>query len=293
MVFTSKYKSFFIGTCALALIFLFVSGTKAQDTNSDDFDTMPGSEGNTISGPTAYVDSEEKETKYYDAEMATPGGEMSKQGPIGANPESRPAAPFVVVRKDYNADTQSAQLVAADRAVGLGRYDSALKIYEIIEEKTPNDGRVLMGKAVSLQKLGRFDEAMKTYEKLAEIDSKNLDVKQNMLGLLATRYPSVALRRLMELHNENSDNVGIVAQLAFAFARTGDSRSAMEYLGIASSMEPHNASHIYNMAVIYDQAGETVNAVKLYEQALETDTLYGGGRSIPRDAVFERLAQIR
>lgn len=264
----------------------------AQDMPESEFDEMPGIEGNTISGPTASVDEEEEELPFYDSDDVG-SGEMRKQGPIGADPTNRPAAPFVLVRKNYSADSHSAQLTAADRAVGLGRYDSALKIYEILEKKNPSDGRVLMGKAVSLQKLERFDEAMKTYEKIAELDPKNIDVKQNMLGLLATRYPSVALRRLIELHNENADNVGIVAQLAITYAKTGDSQSALEYLGIAASMEPHNANHLYNMAIIYDHAGQTDNAIALYEQALETDTLYGGGRTIPRDAVFERLAQIR
>jgi hypothetical protein len=33
--------------------------------------------------------------------------------------------------------------------------------------------------------------------------------------------------------------------------------------------------------------------VQFYEQALEVDSIYGGNRSIPRDAVFERLSRLR
>jgi Tfp pilus assembly protein PilF len=58
-------------------------------------------------------------------------------------------------------------------------------------------------------------------------------------------------------------------------------------------MEPQNAGHVFNMAVIADRAGDKKQAITYYEEALEIDTLYGSGRSIPRDAVFERLAELR
>tara|TARA_B100001989_G_scaffold251399_1_gene230539 strand:- start:3990 stop:4775 length:786 start_codon:yes stop_codon:yes gene_type:complete len=258
----------------------------------DDFDEIPQIEGNTISGPTAASEPTMDSPTYYDSDDVS-RGEMGSQGPVLYSPRERPAAPYVVVRRDQDAGTTSSQLVAAERAISLGRFDSALDLYEMLERKIGDDGRVLMGKAISLQKLGRFDEAMKVYEKISKLDPDNLDVKQNMLGLLATRYPAVAQRRLLELYQDNADNVGIVSQLAFAYSKSGDFPSALRYLGVASSMEPHNANHIYNMAIIYDQHGDTDNAIKYYEEALEVDTLYGSGRTIPRDAVFERLAQIR
>jgi len=58
-------------------------------------------------------------------------------------------------------------------------------------------------------------------------------------------------------------------------------------------MEPNNANHYFNMGIIADQAGATREAVQYYELALETDTIHGGGRTIPRDQVYTRLAQIR
>ncbi len=114
-----------------------------------------------------------------------------------------------------------------------------------------------------------------------------------MLGLLGTRYPAVALRRLIDLYGANQSHVGLTAQLAVAYAKSGDMNSALRYLGVAASMDPQNANHIYNMAIIADRSDQTKKAVQYYEQALEVDTVYGGGRSIPRDAVYQRLARIR
>lgn len=246
--------------------------------------------GASISGPSA---AEPTAEDFFDAENLVPQGEMAKRGPVKVDPKLQPASKLIIVKKNYEADTQTAQIASAERAMTLGRYDSALQMFDGLYTETTRDSRVLMGRAVCLQKLGRFDESMQAYEKLAAVEPNNVDIKVNMLGLLATRYPSVALRRLLEIHEKNSTHAGLTAQIAMAYAKTGDVESAMRYFGIATSMEPNNANHLFNMAVILDRAGQKKEAVNYYEQALEVDTVHGGGRSIPREAVFERLARLR
>ena len=230
---------------------------------------------------------------FFDAENLVPQGEMAGDGPVNVNPMTQPASKYIVVTKNHDANSKVAQIVSAERALSLGRYDSALSMFDGIYKNNKKDVRVLMGRAVSLQKLGRFDEAMGMYEALSKVDPDNVGVKVNMLGLLGTRYPSIALRRLTDLHNDNQTHVGLTAQIAIAAANTGDSKTALRYLGIAASMEPQNANHIFNMAIISDRAGQTEQAISYYEKALEVDTIYGAGRSIPRDSLYDRLAQIR
>ncbi len=245
-----------------------------------------------ISAPSAFAPQEEEDI-FFDADNLVPQGEMAKEGPNKVNPSTQPASKLIIVKKDYTPDTKAAQVVSAERALSLGLYDSALGMFDTLYAKNKRDSRVLMGRAVTLQKLGRFDEAMQMYEKLSTLEPRNIEVKVNMLGLLSTRYPSVALRRLLDLHAENSSNIGLTAQIGFAYARAGDAQSALKYMGMASSMEPHNAGHLFNMAVIADRAGAKKQAIGYYEKALETDSVHGAGRSIPRDSVFERLAQLR
>lgn len=251
-----------------------------------------------ISGPSvsAVLDEAEasgNESSFFDADDLMPQGEMAKSGPKKIDPVARPASRFVTVQQNAKVDSREAQIVSAERAMDLGRFDAALHLFDILYEENKRDARVVMGRAVALQKLERFDEAMGMYEVLEGLDPKNVDIKVNMLGLLGTRYPSIALRRLLQLYETNKSHVGLTAQLAIAYANTGDAQSALRYLGAASAIDPQNASHLYNMAIITDRAGHKKEAVKYYEQALELDTIYGGGRTIPREAVYERLAHIR
>ena len=232
---------------------------------------------------------------FYDANdlVPVPSGQMVKESPIKVNPEMQPASKMIIVKKNYSEDTQTAHLVAAERALELGRYDSALQMFEDLSAKNRKDPRILMGKAVSLQKLGRFEEAMSVYEKLSDLQPNNIDVQVNMLGLLGTKYPAVALRRLLDLHEKKPTHVGLTAQIGVAYANAKDLTSAMRYLGMAASMEPQNAAHIFNMAVMSDRAGESKDAISYYEKALEIDSVYGGGNTLPRDTIYERLANLR
>ncbi len=218
---------------------------------------------------------------------------MAQQGPVKVNPVYQPASKLVVVKRMTPAKEGASSIVAAERAMSLGLYDAAYEIYDELYHKNKKDSKVLLGRAVSLQKLERFDEAMSVYEELSLLEPENIEVQVNMLGLLGTRYPAIALRRLINLHQKHRDNVALTGQLAVAFAQSGDLESALKYLGMASSMEPKNAAHFFNMAVIADRAGSQQSAVQFYEKALEVDSIYGGGRSVPREVIYERLAKIR
>jgi len=221
--------------------------------------------------------------------------EFKDKTATGIIPTSKPADPskVVVVRKAVKADSQQARIVAAQRALALGRYESALRMYDALYDLNPRDPNVLAGRATAMQKLGRFDESIIGYEELFEVDAGNVEAQVNMLGMMSEKYPSVALKRLKMLHEEHPDNVMIVAQMGIAHGRLGSYEDAITALGMAASMEPRNAEHIFNMAVISDRGGYHDEAMAYYEQALETDSIYGASRSVPRDAIYERLVLLR
>ena len=133
----------------------------------------------------------------------------------------------------------------------------------------------------------------KSFQTLLDINPDNTEAQINMLGILSRKFPAIATRQLKDLAEKNPDNVALFAQIAVSEAQAGNFDSAIRYMGVATSMDPNNATNYYNLAIIADQAGAKNDAVKYYEMALETDTIYGGGKSIPRDQVYTRLAQIR
>lgn len=235
----------------------------------------------------------ENQELFYDADSLVPEGEFVRRGgTLKVNPVTQPASRYVVVRENHGANSTEAKIVAASRAMTLGRYDSALAIYDAIYKRNKRDPRVLMGRAIALQHLGRIEESIQAYAKFLERNPKDVNAQVNMLGLMSEKYPAVALRRLLDLHDKHEDNVGVIAQTAVTYAQMGKTQEALKFLGAAAAMEPKNAGHLYNMAIILDRAGDAVQAVSFYEKALETDALYNSG-GVPREVIYERLAQLR
>lgn len=246
-----------------------------------------------IAAPAFSQDSDVSETSFFDAENYVSEGGGSKGGVRKVNPDVETGMRLVVVEKNHDRDSFHAGLVSAERAMNLGRYDSALSLYEELYEVNKRDPNVLLGRAMAYQHLGDTNGAIHMYEELLKVKPDNIDAHVNMLGMVGQRYPAVALKRLLDLQADHPGNAGIIAQVSVMQAQLGRYEEAIRYLGVAAGMEPQNASHVFNMAVIADRTGNKTEAIRYYEQALEVDSVYGGGRSVPRQAIFERLAQLR
>jgi Flp pilus assembly protein TadD len=230
---------------------------------------------------------------FFDSQSLVPEGEMATTVPRKVNPQLEPGSKLIVVTREAGPGTPQAQLVSAQRAIALGRYDSALRIYNEMYKKDSRNGDVLLGRAVALQKLGQNDEAIRAYEQALDALPQSTEAQINMLGLVGQRYPAVALQRLNELSDDNPEDVRVLAQIAVVQARLGHYDDALGSLGVAASLDQDNALHVFNMGVVADRAGKKAQAIQYYEKALEIDTIYGGSRTIPREAVYERLAQLR
>ncbi|MFK7839971.1 MAG: tetratricopeptide repeat protein [Bdellovibrionales bacterium] len=231
---------------------------------------------------------------FYDAEQNIPRSEIGrKSAPRRVSPADEPGTKIIVVKKNFDSSSRKAEMVAAERAMKLGRYAAALEMYDAMYAKNKRDPNVLMGRAEAYQRLGQDDFAVEAYEELLDNYPNSVEARVNMLGIIGQRFPAVALRQLIDLRKKHTDNVGIVAQIAVTKAALGEYQDAIRFLGIAASLEPQNATHIFNMAVVADKAGERNQAIQFYEQALQADTVYGKGQGIPREAIFERLASLR
>ena len=228
---------------------------------------------------------------FYDGRIPT--GPMGSAAIREVDPELEPAQQLVVVKKAHEETDMEALLVSANRALKLKRYDSALDMFERLYAKNKRDQRILMGLAVAQQNTGRSEAAIKTYEAILDLNPNNTDAMLNMLGILRSQYPSVALRRLMDLHDKYPSNAGITAQIGVTQADLGHHDDAMRFLGMAASLEPNNAQHVFNMAIITDRAGQTKQAIQYYEKALQLDAVYASGRAIPRDTIYDRLSTLR
>lgn len=188
----------------------------------------------------------------------------------------------------------TAQMVSANRALKLGRYDAAKEMYDDLYKLNPRDAQILSGRAILLQKMGFADQAIAAYEELLTLYPDNTDATVNLAGLIRKQYPAVALSKLLDLHMKVPNNAAVTAQLGVAYADSGNYSDALRYLTDASTIEPRNALHFFNMAVISEKASKPAQAISYYEKALELDAIYGDGQNtISREKIYDRLAQIR
>jgi len=231
---------------------------------------------------------------YYDSLSQVPAGAMATSvGPREVNPVMEPAQKMVIVSKDKNENSEESLLVSANRALKLKRYDAALEMFDQLYAKNKRDVRILMGRAVAQQNMGLNESAIQSYEEILALKPNNTDAVINMMGLVRKQYPEVALRRLLELYSKYPNNAGIAAQIGVTNAELGHFDDAMRYLGIASTLEPNNAQHWFNMAIAADRGGNGAQAIQFYERALEVDVMYGASRSVPRERIYDRLSVLR
>ena len=231
---------------------------------------------------------------YYDSLSQVPVGAMATSvGPREVNPVLEPASKMVVVTKDKNETSQESLLVSANRALKLQRYDAALEMYDQLYAKNKRDTRILMGRAVAQQNMGLNESAIQSYEEVLALKPNSTEALVNMMGLVRKQYPEIALRRLLELYSKHPNNAGIAAQIGVTNAELGHFDDAMRYLGIASTLEPNNAQHLFNMAIAADRGGNRAQAIQFYERALEVDVMYGNSRSVPRERIYDRLSVLR
>ena len=230
---------------------------------------------------------------YYDSDSIGPGDLGAAAGPRKVDPRYEPGSSFVVVRKDSSSSSRQANIVAAQRALKLGRYAAALELYEKLYKKNPKNLQVVMGLAVAQQHNGFNESAIATYEEILKRNPRHAGAMVNLMGLLERNQPQVAYNKLQKLWNKGGQNPSVAAQLGLVSAKLGRYEEASRYLGIASSLEPNNALHHYNLAIVLDQAQSPRFAIESYQKALEVDVSNKSGASLPREQIYDRLAELR
>jgi Flp pilus assembly protein TadD len=200
---------------------------------------------------------------------------------------------YVTVKKNHGADDLETRITTARTALGEGRIEAALQMFSDLYKDHPKDRRVLMGRAVTLQKSGQADAALKAYEEVLDQDPKNLEALTNMLGLLKSQDRGLALAKLDELRRDYPSNADIAAQLGISYGAGGDYKNALKYLDIADALSPGSMSVLYNKAVVRDKMGDLENAALLYAAVLQKAADGANDAHLPLDAIRARLAVLR
>lgn len=262
-----------------------VTAPKASDpvkTQADEMEVVPAEQA--IAEKTKPVDD------YFDA----PKGKALKDFPVPSMNAKRDNGSIIVVNNaKVTSKNQDSRVESAHRAYRLGRYQAAIDMYDELYRVNPRDERILMGRALTLQKLSRTSEAIKAYEEILVLNPDNQDAVVNIVGLIRKEYPAVALEKLLSLRDRAPDSPAILAQLGVAYADAGNLEDASTYLKQAVRAEPNKPQHYFNLGVIAERMKDRKAAISYYEKALEVDAVYGNGRGINRDVIYDRLTRLR
>lgn len=200
---------------------------------------------------------------------------------------------YLIVKKDYNPEDFSARLTTALLALSRGRYPAALEIFNALYITNPDDNRVLMGRAVSMQKMGLNGEALPAYEVVLSRDPKNLEALTNMLGILKSQDKAATTEKLQQLQEVYPSNADIAAQLGMSYGSAADYEKSVKYLDIADSLKPDNLDIMYNRAVAYDKMGNKRQAIDQYRQILSVAGNTVPPRGFPLEVVRKRLIDLQ
>ncbi|MBU6476254.1 MAG: tetratricopeptide repeat protein [Alphaproteobacteria bacterium] len=200
---------------------------------------------------------------------------------------------YLVVRKNHGANDYESRLAAARLALSEGHYAAALGLFNDLFSADTDDLRVLMGRAVALQKLGQNAAAMDTYRRVLQIDPDNVEAMTNTLGLINGKDTPEAIDVLQKLRRLYPANVAVTAQLGMLYGVGGDYGNALKYLNMADALKPGDGVILYNRAVAYDHLGKTDEAAALYHRILDLASEGQLGASLPLDDIRQRLATLR
>jgi len=243
--------------------------------------------------------------KYYDSPK---GKALLDIPPPSINPMTEPGQSIIIVHKDRTAPRHvaviekgdeshmvEARITSANRASRIGKDDAAIDFYNQAYKKNPNDPRILMGRAVSYQKVGETEKAIQDYKDVLQIDPNNPEALTNLMGLIGEKKPAVALQNLLTLREKYPRNASVAAQLGVAYAQSGNQQDGLKYLNIAAGLQPENPLHYYNMGVISDRMGDREKAIQYYEQSLDVYSVNGSGSGaeFSRETIYDRLSRLR
>jgi len=86
----------------------------------------------------------------------------------------------VAIAKNPMAKQASEEMEFGYKAAKRGYWQEALERFELADELTPNQARILNNVAVALEANGRFDEARAAYEAALALDPTSSALKKNL-----------------------------------------------------------------------------------------------------------------
>jgi tetratricopeptide (TPR) repeat protein/TolB-like protein len=124
----------------------------------------------------------------------------------------------------------------------LGQYADAVPLFQKAVDLAPNDVLYQRNLADAFRLMGQRDKAMAAYDK--------------------------AIALAFNAYKVNPRDAKNLAQLATCYAKKGDDKRAMEFMGQATAIDPNDNSILFKQGIIHALAGRTSQALASLSDAL-------------------------
>ena len=122
-----------------------------------------------------------------------------------------------------------------------------------------------------LVQMGRLKKAESTFKKALYLDPSNYSLMYN-LGL--TQYQMGSLTEALENFKKAEklySNSQVINEIAVTYSDLGELKEAAYYFKKAAKIDNQNADFPYNLGLVYQRGGESLKAIKAYEDALKIE----------------------
>ena len=174
----------------------------------------------------------------------------------------------MVVHEGKSTDID-ALLENARAQLEQGESGRALALYERVLVQEPGNHAALEGKAYALGRFGRADAAAAVLKNILKSNPQDAEAHANLMAMLGASASLAALTELQHMVEETPDDASVQAALAKALALRGDVTEAIPHLDHAVHLAPGDVALRFDLAVVYDHAGQAPQALSLYRQIMQ------------------------
>lgn len=182
-------------------------------------------------------------------------------------PKPAPVAPVAAKPK---VKTPAEHLADAQTALDAKQYDAAIKGYDAVLAKDPENTGVLYNRAYALQQAGRNGEAIDAYGKVLEIDPKSTDAAVNLGALLKAEGKTARAIEVTQKALEGDEfNGRLLNNLSVLLRNEKRYDEAVAAVRKLLMRDKENVDAYKNLSLIYYEQEKYALSQTILENALE------------------------
>ncbi len=220
----------------------------------------------------------------------TAANQTTSKSTVSEIPAEKPRPPVEVKKQEPQESVVYRDLTAAYEAYQAGNTQRASELYRNVLTHMPENRDALLGLAAVSHKTGQPEQARALYQQALRRNKYDSVALAGWYGVMGEGDPTAVESELKVLLAKEGEVAYLQFALGNAYARQGKWTAAEQAFAAAYRLDPANADYAYNLAVTYDQLGQSSAALRHYDLAL---SLNRGGVSFDREQVTRRLEQLR